>query len=210
MEHIILSILLLRSMTIYEIRSYIQMNLSTICSDSLGSMQAAIKKLLEKGYICVNEISEKGMIKKVYSLTDSGVEFYKTIAGSPMNIQKIKNMELGKFFFLGMAPKENRITFLQDYLKNLRNELTSLEQIKTMVAFNRDAIIQNSTQAISQNETSAKNLCAVSLEEKLENTVENIYDYQMHMLEYGMERIKSDISFFEKVLADECKKSEEK
>lgn len=209
MENIILSILLLRSMTIYEIRSYIQKNLSTICSDSLGSMQAAIKKLLEKGYICVNEISEKGMIKKVYSLTDSGVEFYKTIAGCPMNIQKIKNMELGKFFFLGMAPKENRVSFLQDYLKNLRNELTSLEQIKTMVAFNRDAIIQNSTQAISQNETAVKNLCQVSKEEKLENTVGNIYDYQMYMLEYGIKRIKSDISFFEKILVDECKKKEE-
>ena len=79
-----------------------------------------------------------------------------------------------------------------------------------MVAFNRDAIIQNSTQAISQNETAVRNLCQVSQEDKLENTVGNIYDYQMYMLEYGMERIKSDISFFEKVLADECKKSEEK
>ena len=210
MEHIILSILLLRSMTIYEIRSYIQKNLSTICSDSLGSMQSAIKKLLEKGYICVNEIPEKGMIKKAYSLTDSGVEFYKTIAGKPMNIQKIKNMELGKFFFLGMAPKENRVSFIKDYLENLKKEVTNLEQLKMMVAFNRDAIIQNSTQAISQNETAVKNLCDVSQEEKLENTVGHIYDYQMYMLEYGMERIKSDISFFEKVQADECKKSEDK
>jgi len=210
MEHIILSILLLRSMTIYEIRSYIQKNLSTICSDSLGSIQTAIKKLLEKGYIYVNEVSEKGMLKKAYSITDSGVEFYKTIAGKPMNIQKIKNMELGKFFFLGMAQKENRIAFIQDYLKNLHNELASLEQIKKMVAFNRDTIIQNSTQAISQNETSVKNLYAVSQENKLEKTIGNIFDYQMYMLEYGMERIKSDISFFEKVMADECKKSEEK
>jgi hypothetical protein len=36
MEHIILSMLLLKTMTIYEIRGFIQQNLSTVCSDSLG------------------------------------------------------------------------------------------------------------------------------------------------------------------------------
>ena len=55
MEHIILSLLLLKGMTIYEIRTYIQQNLSTVCSDSLGSIQVAIRKLLDKRYIDVKE-----------------------------------------------------------------------------------------------------------------------------------------------------------
>lgn len=33
MEYIILSLLLLKGMTIYEMRTYIQQNLSTVCSD---------------------------------------------------------------------------------------------------------------------------------------------------------------------------------
>ena len=36
-------------------RAYIQQNLSTVCSDSLGSIQTATKKLLEKKYIDVEE-----------------------------------------------------------------------------------------------------------------------------------------------------------
>ena len=48
MENIILSLLLLKSMTIYEMRTFIQKNLGFVCSDSLGSLQSAIKKLLEK------------------------------------------------------------------------------------------------------------------------------------------------------------------
>ena len=55
LENIILSLILLKPMTIYEIRAYIQQNLSTVCSDSLGSIQAAIKKLTEKGYVIVTE-----------------------------------------------------------------------------------------------------------------------------------------------------------
>ena len=38
MENIILSLLLLKSMTIYEMRVFIQQNLSTVCSDSFGSL----------------------------------------------------------------------------------------------------------------------------------------------------------------------------
>ena len=53
MENIILSLLLIKSMTIYEIRAFIQKNLSTVCSDSMGSIQSAIKKLIEKACIDV-------------------------------------------------------------------------------------------------------------------------------------------------------------
>ena len=33
MENMILSLLILKAMTIYEMRTYIQQNLSTVCSD---------------------------------------------------------------------------------------------------------------------------------------------------------------------------------
>ena len=101
MENIILSLLLFRAMTIYEMRTYIQQNLSTVCSDSLGSMQIAIKKLLEKGYISVTEFVDNNILKKQYSITAEGVKYYKNWVGTPMNIQKMKSMEGGKLFFLG-------------------------------------------------------------------------------------------------------------
>jgi len=119
MEYIILCMLLLKKMTIYEMRTYIQRNLSTVCSDSLGSMQTTIKKLLDRGYIDVSESVENNTLKRQYSITVKGVVYFKERIGTPMNIQKMKNMEAGKFFFLGMASKEKRIAFVRDYIENL-------------------------------------------------------------------------------------------
>ena len=80
-------------MTIYEMRAYIQLNLSTVCSDSLGSLQAAIKKLVEKGYVSVTEYVDNNTLKKQYSVTDKGLQYYKDWVGTPINIQKMKSMD---------------------------------------------------------------------------------------------------------------------
>lgn len=98
MENIILSLLLLKSMTIYEMRVFIQQNLSTVCSDSLGSLQSAIKKLLNKNHIVLREYLENGVAKKQYSITEDGIIQFKDWIGTPMNLQKIKNMEDGCYF----------------------------------------------------------------------------------------------------------------
>ena len=117
MENIILSLLLLKSMTIYKMRVFIQQNLSTVCSDSFGSLQSAIKKLLNKNHIVLREYHENGVAKKQYSITEDGIIQFKDWIGTPMNLQKIKNMEEGKFFFLGMAPRETRISSIQGYIE---------------------------------------------------------------------------------------------
>ena len=105
MEYIILSMLLCKSMTVYEIRSYVVKNLSTVCSNSLGSIQTAIKKMLSKGYIEVTEYVENGLNKKKYSITDKGVEEYKKWVGTPINLSKMTNMEESKLFFFDSLNK---------------------------------------------------------------------------------------------------------
>ncbi len=115
-ENIILSLILLKAMTIYEMRTYIQQNLSTVCSDSLGSMQTAIRKLLEKGYVSVTEFVDNNTLKKQYRITPEGVKYYKEWVGTPINMQKRKSMEEGKFFFLGIAPGERRVAFLKSFI----------------------------------------------------------------------------------------------
>lgn len=46
MDKIILSILILKRLTAYEIRNIIRQNYSSMCSDSLGSIQVALKNCL--------------------------------------------------------------------------------------------------------------------------------------------------------------------
>ena len=200
MEHIILSLLLLKCMTIYEMRTYIQQNLSTVCSDSLGSLQTAIRKLLDKEYIDVKEYIDHNMLKKQYSATEKGVIYFKEWIGTPMKIEKMKNMEEGKFFFLGMASKEKRIAFLRDYIESLSAEYDKLCQIQQFIDNTKDSVIETNIIRISKEPVLTEHLLNVSEETNLKEVVSNIYDYQIYMLEYGLARLREDITFYEKIL----------
>ena len=190
-------------MTIYEMRTYIQRNLSTVCSDSLGSMQTTIKKLLDRGYIDVSESVENNTLKRQYSITVKGVVYFKERIGTPMNIQKMKNMEAGKFFFLGMASKEKRIAFIQSYIDDLRIEYDKLCQIHQFVENTKNTVIESNVAQISKDSVLAQQLLEVSEETMLEAVIRNVYDYQIYMLEYGLGRASEDIAFYEKILERE-------
>ena len=66
-----LGLLLLSDRTIYGLRDRIGKGLHLMYSSSMGSIQAAVKKLLNTGDICFTEIVEKGRHKKIYSITDN-------------------------------------------------------------------------------------------------------------------------------------------
>ena len=206
MEFIILGLLLFKPMTVYEIRMYVQRNLTTICSDSLGSIQIAIKKLLNKGYIVTNEYVEKGLTKKRHTITALGVNQYKSWAGSPINIAKMTNMEESKFYFLGTASKEKRISFIKSYIVSLKEQQNKLIAIKEFTKANEDKAIRMNLERISNEKQISDNLAVVSEENDLKAIFRNTYAYQIYLLEYGLNRTKSDIAFYEKILKLEMEK----
>ncbi|MDF2505764.1 PadR family transcriptional regulator [Clostridium sp.] len=208
MENIILSLLLIKSMTIYEMRTFIQQCLTTVCSDSLGSIQAAIKKLVSNNCILYREYTENSINKKEYSITDTGLKQFKEWIQVPMNLQKIKNMEEGKFFFLGMVPKEIRIQSLKGYIDSLVMEQEKLLQIHQYVENSKDNAIQVNVERILEDEQLSKHLLDVSGVEKLDLAVNNIYKYQTYNLEYGLKRVEYDITFYKSILEREMNEEE--
>lgn len=203
MENIILSLLLLKSMTIYEMRAFIQKNLSMICSDSMGSIQSALKKLIEKECITFREYAQKGVLKKEYQITEAGIQQFREWIEVPMNLQKVKNMEEGKFFFLGLAPKEIRIASLKGYVESLRSDLEKLLQIEEHIGRIKDDVIQTNVERIKKEVDLQHHLLEISDEDTLENIVQNIFDYQLHDLHYGLKRLQEDILFYEKLIERE-------
>ena len=106
MEHIILGLLLLSSRTIYQLRERIHKGLNLMYSSSMGSIQAAVKKLLKNGYISYEEAVENGKYKKIYSITDNGKQYFFQWINSPLEIQNAKNPELAKVYFMGFCDKK--------------------------------------------------------------------------------------------------------
>lgn len=129
MEYVILGLLALQPRTIYQLRKRVNEGLNLAYSCSTGSIQAALKKLLNGGYIGVNGIEEDGKAKKLYSLTNMGKEYFYDWINGAFASDAPKNSELAKIYFMGFADRENRVKAIENHVADLQIILSSLQKI---------------------------------------------------------------------------------
>lgn len=171
MDHIILGLLLMCNRTIYQLRDRISKGINLMYSSSMGSIQAAVKKLQNCGYINYEEMVDNGKYKKVYYITESGKQHFYEWINAPIEEQSPKNPELAKIYFMGFSDKKNRETNIQQHLLYLKEQYNVLETICE----------------------GAKNI-DVSEEQK------DILNYQFASALYGKDIIKFNIDWFEQLL----------
>ncbi len=126
MDNMILGLLLLCNRTVYELRERIDKGLNLMYSSSMGSIQAAIKKLLKSRYIDYEEIVAQGKYKKVYHITESGKQAFLAWVNAPMEEQGIKCPGLVKLYFMGFCDQKNREASLESYLLLLKEQQRAL------------------------------------------------------------------------------------
>ena len=129
MDNIILGLLFLHSRTIYQLRERISQGLNLMYSSSMGSIQAAVKKLLSHEYISYEEVVENGKYKKSYSITESGKRYFLKWINSPLEIQNVRNPELAKIYFMGFSDEKKREANIEEYLSHLREQYHALKII---------------------------------------------------------------------------------
>lgn len=130
MEYLILGLLILSPMTGYELQQFIKKNLALICSHSAGSVQTAISKLKREGKINVRDTAEGGRKKKIFAVTETGRAAFSLWVAQPMQADKVKNMELARLFFAGLAKPEDRITAIRDYICQMEDTKGVLYSIR--------------------------------------------------------------------------------
>lgn len=197
MENIILGLLIVRGMTIYEIKTFITNKLDTMCSASSGSIHTAIKKLLVRGAINLCEVDNK----KIYFITSMGREEFNSWIKSPMDIKKAKNIELSKLFFFGLSNSCDRTRLIEEYIKNLKEERKKLLAIKEMMVENKDEIISKGLEDLTSdkwNDEGIKKLSNANFEEQ----VRDVYKFQEFTLDYGLSEIKFEIDWYTKFLKE--------
>lgn len=119
MEYLILGLLTLSPMTGYAVQQFIRQNLALICSHSAGSVQTALAKLEREGHISARETTEGKRRKKTFSITETGRAAFASWVARPMQADKVKNMELARLFFLGLAKPEERAAAIRDYIQQM-------------------------------------------------------------------------------------------
>ncbi|WP_249028590.1 PadR family transcriptional regulator [Tannockella kyphosi] len=130
MDSVILGLLMLSPMTGYEIGCFIKQKLPMICSSSAGSMQTSLKKLNKLGLITFQESVKNGKNKKIFSISETGKDEFMNWLENPMRVEKVKNMELSKLFFLGFASKEEQIKNIEIIIMQLEIAIQTLTIIK--------------------------------------------------------------------------------
>lgn len=130
MEYLILGLLILSPMTGYELQQFIRKNLALICSHSAGSVQTALAKLTRQGFITADACVTGKRRKKTFSITDTGRTAFSVWVSQPMQADKIKNMELSRLFFLGLASPAERIAAIRDYLTQMEHIQAVLRTIR--------------------------------------------------------------------------------
>ena len=171
MDQMILGLLLLESRTIYQLRERIRKGMDLMYSSSMGSIQAAIKKLLAYGYIRYEDRVENGKYKKIYTITDRGKHCFFEWINRPFEVQNTKNPELVKVYFMGFSDQASRRNHIEKYLSHLTKKYHALK-----------AICEE-----------AQNV-AVTEENK------DIIFYQLSAARYGRDFMKFNIEWYQKLL----------
>lgn len=132
MEHVVLGLLMVQSLTLYGLNRAFKQGISLFYSASYGSLQAAVKNLLGKGWIVFEEQVEKGRNKKVYSITEQGRRAFYEWMLEDIPANKLEVTALSKVFFLGlMEGREQKRKIVQEILNKVdivQNELSEMQQ----------------------------------------------------------------------------------
>lgn len=171
MDHIILGLLLMCNRTIYQLRDRIRKGINLMYSSSMGSIQAAVRKLLNCGYISYEETVDNGKYKKIYRITESGKQHFYEWINAPIEEQSPKNPELAKVYFMGFSDKKNREISIRRHLLYLK------EQYNVLAA-----------------------ICDEGKDTAVSEENRDILHYQFISALYGKDMIKFNIDWFENLL----------
>lgn len=133
-EYIILGFLMTKSMTGYDIKQNMAISTSNFFDASFGSIYPALKRLLQKQLIEVEEIVEGGKLKKLYSLTNKGKEEFISWLKTPIEPSKTNvTSALCKIFFFDNLSKKEIISLINKYISDLSEFKGNLLRVKEKV-----------------------------------------------------------------------------
>ena len=197
MDKIILGILMLRRMTAYELRNVIRNDFKSMCSDSLGSIQAALKKLLMLEMVTFEELVEKGVNKKRYSITDIGQKTLIKWIRIPIDMSKTKNLDIGKLLFMGYVSENEQKNLIDKIIDSLEEEYTALKKLRESIRIEKEReTLKNRLLIDTEYQERIKNL---NKENDISENIKEISKFTLTTLDYGIDITAFNIEWFKKL-----------
>ena len=196
-DKLILGLLMIKRHTIYEIKAYIGQYFLSMCSDSLGSIRAAVKKLRAQQVVTCREYVERNVKKKEYSITDKGRNVFLKWVHTSADLSSPKNMELAKFLFMGFVTKEKRLLLLDEIIGTLENKLSKLLQLQASVH-----LAEEKSKVLDywkNDHEYSKGIQMATLNSDITQAADDIGDYKMLCLQYEIDMTKFQLEWFLKL-----------
>ena len=96
---------------------------------SQGSINPAFKKLEKKRFVTTKEEVVNGRLRKTYTITQDGKNYFKEWLNSKVGVSKVKNEMLRRLFFFPYASKDEKIKILENYLTELKIHIETLQNL---------------------------------------------------------------------------------
>lgn len=134
MEYVILGLLCLQSMTVYELNKSFEQGIALFYSASLGSLQTALKKLLEKDFVVFEVCQEGGRQKKIYTITVNGKAAFFDWMLMEIPKNKLEVTMLSKLYFMGLIEeKSQRLSIMNHMLALTEESFEDLSETQTQL-----------------------------------------------------------------------------
>lgn len=197
MDKIILGILMLHRMTAYEMKNVIKNSFKSMCSDSLGSIQAALKRLFEREMVTFEEVVENGVNKKRYAITEAGQKELLEWLKIPIDTSKTRNADLAKLLFMGYVSKKEREILIDKIILSLEEEYRSLLQLRESMDIHGEQ--SQLEEDLNRDKQYRERMNSLYNKSKLSNKIKEISKFTLATLDYGIDTTEFNIEWFKRL-----------
>ena len=135
-DKILLGFLLKGNKTGYQVKKEMEGSTNFFFNTSMGSTNPAFKKLEKNQMVTSKDVIENGRLKKIYSITEKGKEYFNNWMNSEIVIPKIKNEMLLRVFFFSHIKQNEKEKILKDYISTTEEKIEKLNRIKKIIGIN--------------------------------------------------------------------------
>jgi DNA-binding PadR family transcriptional regulator len=119
MDKVILGFLMIRALTQYDLLQALQKKVSPFYKASLGSIQHALKGLLEQGFITSELLHDDPRKKSLYHITTQGKLFFKGWMLEAIDENKLEAHVSSKLFFMGHLSQSEKVAVIEGIILSL-------------------------------------------------------------------------------------------
>ncbi len=178
MDFVILGLLQVKDMSEQEIAGFVSKALPFVNWDGDEDLKSKLRALVREAKLGTKEQVEKGERKIVYTISKSGTETFESWIKTPMQPDKIKNMQLSKLFFLGLARENERSKAIEAYIENLNKLMQGMLALSSLF---KELYLNKMSKPMPQKDS-------------------DVIEYQLHTLRYGVDSTQFEIDWYTDLL----------